>query len=86
MKFSEDEVIYSPTKIQKLTTAVVALSMCIHLVLPVFICYILVSIVGGNKGYGGCISVLFLFTLIFACCIAFYSKVKGHEVLGATIA
>ncbi|KAL1597861.1 hypothetical protein SLS60_008348 [Paraconiothyrium brasiliense] len=74
------------SRITNLATAIVAFLTAVLLVLPVLICYILVTNVGGSKGYFGCIAILFLFTLIFACSMAFYSKAKRHEVLAATAA
>ncbi|KAF1978006.1 hypothetical protein BU23DRAFT_654222 [Bimuria novae-zelandiae CBS 107.79] len=76
----------SGSRITNLATAIVAFLSAILLVLPVLICYILVSNVGGSKGYFGCIGILFLFTMIFACSMSFYSKAKRHEVLAATAA
>lgn len=77
---------YSPKHIQRLVTALMSIAISILLVLPITICYFIVTNVGGNKAYGGCIGVLLFFTLIFSIFMILFSSAKRHEILATTSA
>ncbi|KAF2246453.1 hypothetical protein BU26DRAFT_566831 [Trematosphaeria pertusa] len=77
---------FSASRISNVATAIVAFIMAVILVLPVLLCYVLVTKVGSYNGYAGCIGILFFFTMLFSCTMAFYSKAKRHETLAATAA
>ena len=69
-----------------LATILMAFFDCILLVTPISICYVLITRVGSNKAYAGCIAVLVAFTLIFCLCMIAFTNARRHEILAGVAA
>lgn len=80
------EIYYTPSRIARLTNALLTLIILTLLVLPIYILYHMVHDIGTRKAYMNCIVMLLVFTLAFSAVLSLFTKARRHEILAAAAA
>ncbi|TVY12821.1 hypothetical protein LARI1_G008946 [Lachnellula arida] len=81
---------FTKSRVDRLVSSLVFLTLILMLILPVYILYHIGRTIYDIKSQGTveavCISILLVFTLLFSAILALFTKAKRHEILGAATA
>ena len=83
---SKDVVYYKRSRINKLAVGIITILILVLLVIPIYILYQLVMVIGDEQAYRTSIGILVVFTLGFSSVLALFTRAQRHEILAAAAA
>ena len=77
------EIYYTPSRIAKMSNAILTAIILALLVTPIYILNHLVNQIGPDRAYTVSIGTLLIFTLAFSAVLSLFTNAKRHEILAA---
>ena len=79
-------IYYKRSRIQVVVNAIIAVTIIVLFVTPVYILYRLLSHDTSDRTYGISVAVLLLFIIAFSAVLHLFTRARRHEVLGGAAA